>query len=169
MLVAQKVAAGRLQGRHAPVELDGLAAETAASMTSKHPDYARVRSRGPLRSRLDPARLSPTTSRLALFSGGAPVVFANNTLFKRLGAAPADATSRTAAAARRSHRRLQPPQEHQRGLSRRRACPKGRPSPFSGDASREYSNSMSKRERFKYSKPEGLACGQPFHLTSHAA
>jgi len=42
VLVAQKVAVGVYKGVTTS-ELDGLAAETAASMTSKHPDYAQVR------------------------------------------------------------------------------------------------------------------------------
>ena len=42
VLVAQKVAAGVYKGVTTS-ELDELAAETAASMTSKHPDYAQVR------------------------------------------------------------------------------------------------------------------------------
>jgi hypothetical protein len=40
--VAQKVASGVYKGVTTS-ELDELAAETAASMTSKHPDYAQVR------------------------------------------------------------------------------------------------------------------------------
>ena len=155
VLVAQKVAVGVYKGVTTS-ELDELAAETAASMTSKHPDYAQVRSRGPLRSRLDPARLSPTTSRLALFSEGSGCLRKQHA-FQTSWANPADATSphhlRSSPLASPSPTSTRTP----RSLSRRRACPKGRPSPFSGDASREYSNSMSKRERFKYSKPEGLA------------
>ena len=42
VLVAQKVAVGVYKGVTTS-ELDELAAETAASMTSKHPDYAQVR------------------------------------------------------------------------------------------------------------------------------
>ena len=42
MLVAQKVAAGVYKGV-TTTELDELAAETAAGMTSAHPDYAVVR------------------------------------------------------------------------------------------------------------------------------
>jgi hypothetical protein len=41
VLVAQKVAVGVYKGVTTS-ELDELAAETAASMTSKHPDYAQV-------------------------------------------------------------------------------------------------------------------------------
>lgn len=42
MLVAQKVAAGIYKGVTTS-ELDELAAETAAALTSSHPDYATVR------------------------------------------------------------------------------------------------------------------------------
>ena len=42
VVVAQKVAVGVYKGV-TTCELDELAAETAASMTSKHPDYAQVR------------------------------------------------------------------------------------------------------------------------------
>lgn len=42
VLVAQKVAAGVYRGV-TTTELDDLAAETAAAMTSTHPDYALVR------------------------------------------------------------------------------------------------------------------------------
>ena len=41
VLVAQKVAAGVYKGV-STTELDDLAAETAAAMTSTHPDYALV-------------------------------------------------------------------------------------------------------------------------------
>ena len=44
VLVAQKVAAGVYKGV-TTTELDELAAETAAALTSSHPDYAVVRSR----------------------------------------------------------------------------------------------------------------------------
>ena len=43
VIVAQKVSAGVYKGVTTS-ELDELAAETAASMTSHHPDYAVVRS-----------------------------------------------------------------------------------------------------------------------------
>ena len=59
VVVAQKVAVGVYKGV-TTCELDELAAETAASMTSKHPDYAQV-------------RISPTrtirTARSTAFSG----------------------------------------------------------------------------------------------------
>ena len=59
VVVAQKVAVGVYKGVTTG-ELDELAAETAASMTSKHPDYAQV-------------RISPTrtirTARSTAFSG----------------------------------------------------------------------------------------------------
>ena len=59
VVVAQKVAVGVYKGV-TTCELDELAAETAASMTSKHPDYAQV-------------RISPTrtirTARSIAFSG----------------------------------------------------------------------------------------------------
>lgn len=42
VLVAQKVCAGIFKGV-STIELDQLAAETAASMTANHPDYALVR------------------------------------------------------------------------------------------------------------------------------
>jgi hypothetical protein len=45
VIVAQKVSAGVYKGVTTS-ELDELAAETAASMTSHHPDYALVRARG---------------------------------------------------------------------------------------------------------------------------
>lgn len=44
VVVAQKVAVGVYKGV-TTCELDELAAETAASMTSKHPDYAQLAAR----------------------------------------------------------------------------------------------------------------------------
>jgi len=57
--VAQKVAVGVYKGVTTS-ELDELAAETAASMTSKHPDYAQVR-RLAHRARTPAPRFYPTT------------------------------------------------------------------------------------------------------------
>ena len=157
MLVAQKVAVGVYKGVTTS-ELDELAAETAASMTSKHPDYAQVRFRARLRTRRDPARRSPTTSRRALFSEGSGCL-RKQYAFQTLWANPADALSpphlRSSPLASPSPTSTRIP----RSPSRRRACPNRRPSPVSGDASREYSNPKiaSKRERFKYSKPEDLS------------
>jgi len=59
VLVAQKVAVGVYKGVTTS-ELDELAAETAASMTSKHPDYAQVR-RLAHRARTPAPRFYPTT------------------------------------------------------------------------------------------------------------
>ena len=70
MLVAQKVAVGVFKGVTTS-ELDELAAETAASMTSKHPDYAQVR----------PAarpRAAPIFPRVRL-SGTPPLVYVKPT------------------------------------------------------------------------------------------
>ena len=63
VLVAQKVAAGVYKGVTTS-ELDELAAETAASLTSTHPDYALVRG---CRSAQEPRRrqLRPSADRIA--------------------------------------------------------------------------------------------------------
>lgn len=61
MLVAQKVTAGVYKGV-TTTELDELAAETAAGMTSLHPDYAVVRSQhvlGTASGTRRPARHAP--------------------------------------------------------------------------------------------------------------
>ena len=155
VLVAQKVAVGVYKGVTTS-ELDELAAETAASMTSSTRTTLRC-APAALFARDSTPRACLRPRHDSRFSRRAPVVFANNTLFKRLGPTRLTPPPRTTFAARRSHRRLQPPQEHQEVFLGDVRARTGVQVPFSGDASREYSNSMSKRERFKYSKPEGLA------------
>lgn len=54
VIVAQKVCTGVYRGVTTS-ELDELAAETAASMTATHPDYAVVRCALPLRAPAPPA------------------------------------------------------------------------------------------------------------------
>jgi hypothetical protein len=63
VVVAQKVTAGVYKGV-TTAELDELAAETAAGMTSQHPDYAVVRGCGQ-RSRARPRRAPPACRTLA--------------------------------------------------------------------------------------------------------
>lgn len=89
VLVAQKVAAGVYKGVTTS-ELDELAAETAASLTSTHPDYAvvSVSARGASRVRAWPVELRPSRPFSAPCAAGGP------------------------------HRRLQPAQKHAQVVQR---------------------------------------------------
>ena len=104
MLVAQKVTAGVYKGV-TTTELDELAAETAASLTATHPDYAMVSGGG--------ARVGAGCGR----EGGRATLRAPRL---RAAARPGlnRARRRPPAAARRAPRRLQPAQEHAQVVQR---------------------------------------------------
>lgn len=114
VLVAQKVAVGVYKGVTTS-ELDELAAETAASMTSKHPDYAQVRfhARMTHRARCTRAFTGAVSQRSRrLFFVFSPLS-TRKTSCTTLRRSPPDADRPAAPiAARRAHRRVQPPQEH---------------------------------------------------------
>lgn len=117
VLVAQKVATGVYKGV-TTTELDELAAETAASMTATHPDYAVVRfiresiGFGALRAKNDKEgeRKENDVEFLVFFAHAAAADDKKTTpsLQKKHNAHPA----------RCSHRRLQPAQEHAQVIQR---------------------------------------------------
>ena len=114
VLVAQKVAVGVYKGVTTS-ELDELAAETAASMTSKHPDYAQVsfHARMTHRARRTRAFTGAVSQRSRRLFSVFPPLSTRKTSSTTLRRSPPDADRPAAPiAARRAHRRVQPPQEH---------------------------------------------------------
>jgi hypothetical protein len=115
VLVAQKVAVGVYKGVTTR-ELDELAAETAASMTSKHPDYAQVRMHPPNPSRRAARPLPRSAHRNAFFSEEPRRVPSRFQTSPAPTNGPLTFHPSPPFAARRSHRGLQPAQGDQEVL-----------------------------------------------------